>query len=71
MDPGPVRGIDVHTTQVTLHMGQRKEARVHHTEPQGRQIRQREHPEVAAGQLRQLLEVAQRLVAPRRVRMVV
>ena len=51
--------------------GSASSRRVHDPEPQRRHVRQREHAEVAARQLRQLLEVPQRLVAPRRIRVVV
>ena len=49
----------------------RDQARVHLPEPQRRHVGQQEHAEVAGWQLRRFLEMAQALVAPSRIRVVV
>ena len=68
-DRGPLARVDVDVGGIAAHLGQ--QARVHHAAPQGRHIGQREHAEVADGQLWHIVKVAQRLVAAQRVGMVV
>ena len=48
-----------------------EQAVVHHTAPERREERDQDHPGVAARQLRRLFDVAERLVAARRVGVVV
>ena len=68
-DRGQQARVDVDVGGIVAHLGQ--QARVHDAAPQGRHIGQREHAEVADGQLRHIVKVAQRLVAAQRVGMVV
>ena len=51
--------------------GQLEHARIHHAEPERRHVREQEHQRVAARQRGQLVELTQRLVAARRVRVMV
>jgi hypothetical protein len=60
-------GTEIDLRQVARNPRQRQQARVHDPKPQRRHVGDREHAEVAARQLRQGLEVAQALVAPRRM----
>ena len=64
----PLRA-DVGPRRVAAVVGEH--ARVHHAAPGGWNERQQDHPRVAGGQRRRLLVVAQGLVAPGRVRVVV
>src|SRR2546425_5647625 len=64
-------GVDVDLVEIALHLGQLQEQWVHDAKPQRWDERYGEHAQVPARQLRQVVEVPERLIAPRRVRMMV
>lgn len=51
-DVRPLARIDVHLGEIAAHVREREQSRVHHLEPERRHVGEREHAEVAAGQLR-------------------
>lgn len=63
--------MDVDLAQVAIDMWQPHEARIHHFEPQGRQVGDDIHAVVAARQARQIGKVPQALIAPSRIGVVV
>ena len=63
--------VDVHSAEIALHVRQGEQPGIHHAEPPAREVGHGEYAEVARGQLRQVGKVAQALVAPRGVGVVV
>ncbi len=58
-----VGGIDIDPRQISPNMWQRHQLRVHHPEPQPGHIGQQIHTVLAVGHFRNIVEVAQALVA--------
>ena len=64
-------GVNIHIVEITINVGKSHKPFVHHFEPKPGHVGEHVHSEITVGELRNILEMPQRLITPQRMGVVI